>query len=43
MRELALMLALTALALTLPGAAASPGDPVHANDVIALEGWKERT
>jgi hypothetical protein len=43
MRKLVLMLALTTLTLTLPGAAASPGDPVHANDVIGLEGWKERT
>ena len=39
MRKLVLMLALTTLALALPGgAAASPGDPVHANDVIGLAG-----
>jgi hypothetical protein len=44
MRKLVLMLALTTLALALPGgAAASPGDPVHANDVIGLAGWKEKT
>jgi hypothetical protein len=26
-----------------PGRRRPRGDPVHANDVIALEGWKERT
>jgi hypothetical protein len=46
MRKLVPLLGLIALALPLasPGAAtASPGDPVHANDVIGLEGWKEKT
>ena len=41
MRKLVLILALTTVALALPGAApASQGDPVHANDVIGLEGWR---
>jgi hypothetical protein len=38
MRKLVLMLTLTALALTSPGAAASPGDPVHWSDDYLTKG-----